>query len=40
MSKVSFAGCRSETDGSVIQAYDLAEIAIEECKILVERMMI
>ena len=31
MSKVSFAGCRSETDGGVIQAYDLAEVVIEAC---------
>jgi hypothetical protein len=31
MSKVSFDGCRSETDGGVIQAYDLAEVVIEAC---------
>jgi hypothetical protein len=31
MSKVSFAGCRSKTDGGVVQAYDLAKVVIEAC---------
>ena len=28
---VSFDGCRSDTDGGVIQAYDLAEVSIDGC---------
>ena len=28
---VSFDGCRSDTDGGVIQAYDLAEVTIDGC---------
>jgi hypothetical protein len=31
MSNSSFAGCWSDTDGGVVQAYDLAEVVIDSC---------
>ncbi len=31
MFEASFVGCRSDTDGSVVQAYDLAEVIINAC---------
>ena len=31
ISQASFAGCRSDTDGGVVQAYGLAEVVIESC---------
>ena len=31
MSKASFADCFSETDGGVVQAYDLAKVVIDSC---------
>jgi hypothetical protein len=31
MSNSSFAGCGSDTDGGVVQAYDLAEVVIDSC---------
>jgi hypothetical protein len=31
ISTASFVGCRSDTDGGVVQAYDLAEVVIKEC---------
>ena len=31
MSKACFSGCRSDTNGGIVQAYDLAHIMIEAC---------
>ena len=31
ISKTSFTGCRSETDGGVVHAYDAADVAIQAC---------
>jgi hypothetical protein len=31
MSNASFVGCSSDTDGSVVQAYDLATVSIQAC---------
>ena len=29
LSKVSFTGCRSDTDGGIVQAYDIAEVVVQ-----------